>query len=288
MNWSDEQGRDRAFRELVDAIPDLVCRFSPDGTLLYVNRSYAEYFGRTQADLIGSNFLELVPADTLSYAFEQLRRLEHLSPERPTRTSEHRGGDSAEGESWQEWVDKACFDEQGHMVDLVAVGRDITERRRNEEAVRYQAHHDHLTGLENRHSIMERLDRSLQAAGRSRDAVGLLYIDLDHFKLINDQFGHAAGDAVLRDVAEVLRSCVRSTDCAGRLGGDEFIIVCAGMEDPERLHHVAARVQAKLHRMQRPLSASIGAVIAEPGERLEHLLHRADAQMYERKGRAAS
>ena len=58
-----------------------------------------------------------------------------------------------------------------------------------------------------------------------------------------------------------VRSCVRSTDCAGRLGGDEFIIVCAGMEDPERLHHVAARVQAKLHRMQRPLSASIGAVV---------------------------
>ena len=285
-------GSERAFRDLVDDLPDLVCRFTPDGTLLYVNRAYADYFGRSREELRGVNFLSLVPSDTLPDAVAALHRIAELSPARPTRLSEHRGGDREDGSRWQEWVDKAIFDDVGKLVDLLAVGRDITDRREAQAAAHYFARHDSLTGLVNRRCIMEALEDTVRVSAETDRPFGLLYVDLNDFKHINDEFGHQAGDAVLRDVASALRHCVRGSDSAGRIGGDEFVVICAGVTQLEALHEVSRRMRVCLASMERPLSASFGGVISRPGESAEELLHRADAAMYQAKrqrlGRAVS
>ena len=269
-----------SFRELVDDLPDLVCRISPEGTLLYVNRAYAAYFGRTVADLLGTNFLDLVPEELRHDALRDLESATSLTPTHPTRASEHRGGDLDGRQRWQHWVDKARFDDDGRMCDLLAVGRDVTERHRLEQQIHYHARHDWLTGLVNRRCTIEAIERAVAEASDDGRTIGLLYIDLDDFKFVNDRFGHRTGDRVLVDVARVLARCVRLTDAVGRLGGDEFVVLCSPIAAPEELDEITARIGERLAVMPRPMSASIGSVVFRPGESVDELLHRADQAMY--------
>ena len=149
------------FRQVVDELPDLVCRFAPDGTLLYVNQAYASYFASTPDALTGTNFLDLVPPDGREQAEAALRAVAFLTPAEPTRTTVHRGGDRDGVARWQEWADKARFDDAGALVDLLAVGRDVTERRCTDEMLRYLSERDPLTELLNRRATLDALDRAI-------------------------------------------------------------------------------------------------------------------------------
>ena len=269
----------------MEDFPDLVCRIAPDGVLLYVNLSYAAYFGRPRASLIGISFLELVPDDVVHDVAANLADIAALSPESPVRIAEHRGGDWNGTHRWQQWVDKAHFDADGTLVELLCVGRDVTDRVRAEQQIRYHSRHDALTGLVNRRCTLEAIDAAIAEAGRTSHPLGLLYIDLDGFKEINDRHGHRAGDRVLSDVAGVLARSVRQSDAAGRLGGDEFVVVCTAIETMVDLDDVADRITERLAGMVRPIRASIGAVILRPGETADDLLHRADGAMYADKQR---
>lgn len=161
--------------------------------------------------------------------------------------------------------------------------RSLLERVRDSQVLlEYQAFHDPLTGLANRALFHDRLLRTVDRKPR----LGLLFIDLDDFKLVNDSLGHAAGDMVLREVGERLRSCVRSNDTVARLGGDEFAIILEGGPDP---HEVGQRVLTALRTpffvggRQVSVSASIGALVPEADLSADALLRRVDAAMYEGK-----
>lgn len=151
--------------------------------------------------------------------------------------------------------------------------------RESERTLEHQAHHDSLTGLANRALFEHRLDLAL-AAHRDGTPFGLLFVDLDDFKAINDVSGHAHGDAVLEQVAQRLRTCVRDTDVVARLGGDEFGILVKGVDEPEK---VAFRI---LDTLGEEISASVGVVVcadADPEDTAGSVLRRADKAMYEAK-----
>src|SRR4030081_173777 len=131
---------------------------------------------------------------------------------------------------------------------VVWPGRDVTERRRLEEELAHQAFRDSLTGLANRALFQDRLTQALARRARSREPVGVLMLDLDGFKAINDTMGHDAGDEVLVEVAARLGACVRPGDTVARRGGDEFTILLENMGDPSVIELVAARVAEHLRK----------------------------------------
>jgi diguanylate cyclase (GGDEF)-like protein len=157
------------------------------------------------------------------------------------------------------------------------------------EQIRHKALHDALTGMPNRMLFEDRLTHALAAATRERKRVGVLFIDLDQFKRVNDTYGHACGDELLRQVATRLSTTVRATDTVARLGGDEFVILLSEVDDVDDAHAVATKL---LDVLRRPydvgggvlsVSASIGVTVAKPGETPDALLSHADDAMYRAK-----
>jgi diguanylate cyclase (GGDEF)-like protein len=165
-------------------------------------------------------------------------------------------------------------------------------RRAFDDAV-HQANHDPLTGLPNRSLVLDRLDQGLARSARTGGRVTVLFADLDRFKVVNDSFGHSAGDGVLLGVSERLRAAVRPHDTVGRLAGDEFVVVCEDLTDREALD-VAERVAAAVSEpimlggRETVITASIGIAHAEPGTRAEDMLRNSDVAMYGAKERGRS
>jgi diguanylate cyclase (GGDEF)-like protein len=169
----------------------------------------------------------------------------------------------------------------------VATYEDVTERRRAEERIVFMARHDVLTGLPNRVLFAERIETAISQIGRNSDGFGVLNLDLDHFKQVNDTLGHPVGDELLRSVAERLKACVREVDTVSRLGGDEFAVLQSDLQKPEEAALLARRIVEVLsapyeidgHRLT--ISVSIGISIAPgDGTAYDKLLKNADVALY--------
>ena len=166
-----------------------------------------------------------------------------------------------------------------------------SERHRLEQRLRALAEHDSLTGLMNRAALTEALRRSLALAARQKWGVAVIFVDLDNFKTINDTYGHAAGDEVLRQIASRLGGCLRESDLLGRLGGDEFIVVAEALHDgPRNAIELADKLMLQMKRPViidgKPLVAGFSAGIAiypGDGDTPETLIANADVAMYQAK-----
>ncbi len=162
---------------------------------------------------------------------------------------------------------------------------DVTESRRHA----YQAMHDPLTGLPNRVLFMDRLDQALKSRSRKPFLLAVLFLDLDGFKPVNDELGHAAGDALLRAVAERMQGCLRPGDTLARFGGDEFIFLLDDLDDASEAEMVAVRViellerPFKLNENHVSISGCIGGVLPAPGATAKAIVDQADAAMYQAK-----
>jgi diguanylate cyclase (GGDEF)-like protein/PAS domain S-box-containing protein len=180
--------------------------------------------------------------------------------------------------------------DQERVTGAVVVFRDITKRRESEEELFYRANFDIVTGLPNRSLLLERLGQELKLARREDKRVGVLFIDLDDFKAVNDSLGHQAGDLLLRGVAERLQRRVRETDTVARLGGDEFVVLLAHVADRACTERVADQLIRSLAEgfmvadQSVRVGASIGiALFPEHGDSPAALIDRADAAMYRAK-----
>jgi diguanylate cyclase (GGDEF)-like protein/PAS domain S-box-containing protein len=189
------------------------------------------------------------------------------------------------------WVETSKIplkDDAGNVVGVLAVTEDITPRKYMEQELFRRAHHDMLTGLPNRAYFMSHLEGAVARAER-QGALALMYFDIDHFKRINDTWGHDAGDAVIRAFADRVRAAVRESDFVARLGGDEFVLVAEGLHPGEAAVRIAAQIVAAL---EEPLvldaavlrvTTSIGVACWQPGMPAEALIRAADGAMYDAK-----
>jgi diguanylate cyclase (GGDEF)-like protein len=167
---------------------------------------------------------------------------------------------------------------------------DISERKAAEEKVHYLAHHDDLTRLANRVAFRQRLHEAMAMARTSTRGAAVLYLDLDHFKQVNDARGHDVGDRVLAEAAQRMRSSVRAIDTVARLGGDEFAIILPFLDGVETAGNLAQRLVAKLAEpyvisdAQSSIGVSIGiAIFPQDGRSVDEVLHCADGALYEAK-----
>ena len=182
------------------------------------------------------------------------------------------------------------LDDQQRHIGFQGIDRDITERREAEERIEFLAHHDILTGLPNRLLLRDRFEQALQRAERGKAHVGLLFVDLDNFKIVNDTLGHAAGDKLLQAVVLRIAACMRDTDTVCRQGGDEFILLLNEIPDVETVERIATDI---LSALAEPIeieghslnpSCSIGvSFYPEDGQDFDTLLQKADAAMYNAK-----
>ncbi len=195
------------------------------------------------------------------------------------------------GDEYPEWLSiNTIYDNEGKVLRRIAMFSDITDKKRAEETIWRQANYDPLTELPNRRLFRDRLQQEVMRARRSGTLLALLFVDLDHFKEVNDTLGHHAGDSLLVEAAKRICQCVRSSDTVARLGGDEFTIIMTDLSDTHRVGEVA---QAMLQALTAPftLEGEIGYVSASVGITLfpndaadvDSLLKNADQAMYASK-----
>ncbi len=175
----------------------------------------------------------------------------------------------------------------GELLGAVSTLADVTTQRCLEEQLRLAALHDPLTGLPNRSLLVDRLDHELATLPRRGGHLAVLYCDLDGFKEVNDRFGHATGDEVLRQAAQRMVHAVRPGDTVGRIGGDEFVVLCPGVTSLDAAAAIAARIEASLREpmpgcggSRHQVGISIGAVLDGVGSTPETMLTAADEAMY--------
>jgi diguanylate cyclase (GGDEF)-like protein/PAS domain S-box-containing protein len=276
----------RRFRALVENSSDSILLLNPRGALLYATPATERMLGYKLVERLGRPLPEIVHPDD-SAAFE--KQLED-AVQAGTRSTFQCRFASRDGE-WRvlEGVLSNLLDDPAVRAVVVNC-RDVTERRRAEERLSRLAQFDTLTGLPNRHLFGDRLERALAQARRYSWQVGVMFIDLDGFKAINDSFGHATGDKVLVHVGQCLNAAVRAGDTVARIGGDEFAVILSVLNSAED----AGIVFEKLARaLVQPIeiegksiasAASVGIAIfprdADDGERL---LGNADLAMYQAK-----
>lgn len=197
------------------------------------------------------------------------------------------------GEEYAEWLTiNTIFDDDGKVRSRVAIFSDVTEKKRKDFLIWKQVNYDPLTELPNRRLFMDRLGQEIKKAKRDQQQVGLLYIDLDRFKDVNDTFGHHIGDQVLIEASSRIQSCVRSSDTVARLAGDEFTVIITDLRSSLDLINIAESLVAALEKPffigieQAIVSASIGlAIYPDDADNLETLLMNADQAMYAAKQR---
>src|SRR5690606_24974298 len=179
-------------------------------------------------------------------------------------------------------------DQEGRISHHVGVFTDVSRQKEYKERLELLALHDSLTGLPNRALFLDRGEQALSLAERKGGKVGLVFVDLDHFKAVNDTYGHAVGDEVLRRAGRRMREAMRDSDTVARLGGDEFVVLLTEITGPaacvtaaERLIEAVARPYHLENDIEVPLGASLGLALApEHGTDIRTLLHRADQALY--------
>ncbi|MES3035999.1 MAG: EAL domain-containing protein [Gemmatimonadota bacterium] len=276
------------FRSLVQHSSDVFAILDPLGIIRYVSPAAERVFGTSADRMINRTLAELVhEADRGAYEAHFSASLMGSSSTshigcRMMRTT---------GEWMRTETVATNLLADASVNGIVLTIRDVTERVTLEEHLRHQALHDPLTGLGNRALFQDRVAHALARAERSNDEVAVIFLDLDNFKEINDSLGHAAGDAVLVQTANRLRTCLRDSDTAARFGGDEFALLLEQTRGEGEVMDVADRISAALSRplqvegKDADLNASIGIARAQPSQSADEVLRNADVAMYHAKAR---
>jgi len=274
-------------RSIVEASSDGIKLIDLDGSVAFINPSGCKALGiSAPCDVVGRKWVDTWPLTTKRMALCALQQA--MSGQVAQFTAERVAMDGSA--KWWDIVLSPVLGANGKPVRLVCISRDVTQQRRTDQQVRWNATHDPLTGLPNRRLFNARLGEAVLAAEASGGRVGLLHLDVDHFKNINDALGHDAGDALLTIFAERLTRVVRSGDTIARLGGDEFALVLPGLQADQEISEI---VQSILLRMREPFvyadrvldcRASIGASIYPAhGRSPDELLKNADIALYSAK-----
>ena len=281
------------YRLLAENATDVIWTMDADMRFSYISPSVKRLRGYSVEEAMRQTLEESVTQESmirvraeLSRAFSLLREGKRFPEFRGEFEQPCKNGASV----WVEITVAGLYDEAGIFSGILGVSRDITERKKILEQLAFMAQHDALTGLTNRALFSDRLERALSLAKRERRNLALLFIDLDKFKPINDQCGHAMGDLVLKEVARRMSLSVRASDTAGRLGGDEFVVLLPGQIAAQGAFVVASKIHQALKEpyliegKALSISSTIGiALYPEHGMDAIQLTANADAAMYQAK-----
>ncbi|MDD1621605.1 MAG: diguanylate cyclase [Methylococcaceae bacterium] len=257
------------------------------GDIEYVNPKFTDVTGYTASEVLGKNPRLLKSGEHAVEFYEQMwATLTAGATWTGEIINKRRNGELY----WESASISPILDEEGNIKRYVAVKQEITAKKKLEETLYHQANFDVLTGLPNRNLFNDRLELALKQAARSAGSLGLMMLDLDYFKEINDTFGHDGGDELLKQVAERIQSCVRDFDTVGRMGGDEFMILVEGFSEARIPEEIARRILEALEKpfiifgQEGRISASIGVAFSSPQAMdKEALKKRADIALYQAK-----
>lgn len=289
---------ERLHRYLVESSPDLIFTLDAEGCFNYINPRVQALLGYERSALMRSPFVSLVMPEDM----ERMRSL-LLSPRGiPTESFNvelrlRRAVDDKSGQDGPESITVSLTGipmmgrEGGRQASgLYGVARDISERKRAEEIISFQAYHDQLTRLPNRVLFKDRLELAIAQAQRRSGSLAVMFVDVDRFKLVNDTFGHAEGDTLLRGIAERLSATLRRGDTLARLGGDEFTVLLPDVAQPEDAETIARKILEvlappfRLSHGDFRATVSLGiALFPRDGNDAEELTRAADIAMYQVK-----
>ncbi len=283
-------GRDleqwRLHSAIMNSMTDAVCVTDSQGHLEWVNEAYTARFGVSAEHVLGAP-LRSFPYAQLQDQWPQVTP----GPKKIAVTTSEIMEKGKDGESFVfEQVLTPLFDNAGEVTHFVAILRDVTARKVAEMEMKYQAYHDSLTDLPNRVMFEDHLRLAIAQARRNGNLVALLFLDLDNFKAVNDQYGHQMGDRLLRVVAKRLVSCVRTTDTVSRLSGDEFVMILQNLDRIQDVRQVAQKIlqcltpPIRLNGCEVSIQTSIGiSVYPKDSTDPRHLIEIADQAMYRSK-----
>ncbi|HEX6833363.1 MAG TPA: GGDEF domain-containing protein, partial [Rudaea sp.] len=243
---------ERDLRAVADHLPALISFADAEGVLQFCNATHAEWLGRDSAELLGHHLSEVLGSQAYDRQHQYLARaltgeavefeltLMHCDHPRDTRVS---------------YVPR--YSSAGVITGIYALITDITAAKAVERELDRLARFDALTSLPNRYQFDERLSEALARARRSKKPIALLFVDLDHFKTVNDTYGHPVGDEVLQEVARRLRSSLRATDVVARLAGDEFVVILESADAEQEPQFVARKI---LRAFEKPIDTAAGSI----------------------------
>ena len=283
--------RNRAIESSVNAIA-ITDVTRPGRPIEYVNPAFERITGYAATDVIGRDGAFLLGAELDQPGVKEIGLAMREQREGHAVLRAYRRDGTP---FWNEFFVAPVRDESGSVTHFVEVMNDVTEARNYEEQLAHQAKFDPLTGLANRNLLQDRLQQAIAAARREGGAVAAVFLDVDHFKVVNDSLGHGVGDDLLRRIGARLQGSVRESDTVARHGGDEFVLVLPMREsDPVALEAAITRLMHKVlvsiaeplmlgERELRP-TCSIGvSLYPQDGDTSERLLRNADAAMYRAK-----
>jgi diguanylate cyclase (GGDEF)-like protein/PAS domain S-box-containing protein len=284
---AQRQSEERS-RNIIDTIADAYYEVDLAGNLLIFNEPFLNLFGRRENEMKGINYKSHVNKKQAEIAFRAYHQV--FKTGKPLNKMEweiiNKSGEVRQVELSVSLVRNG----QGKAIGFRGIMSDITARQKAAEAVRRQAFHDSLTNLANRILFNDRLLMAIKRAKRSQKMVAVMVLDLDNFKDVNDRWGHAAGDMLLKEVADRLADHVRDTDTVARQGGDEFSVALSSLTTPEDARRVAKKIMASFHQpfhldsVNIQVTTSMGiAMFPDQGDDFDTLIKKADKAMYRAK-----
>ena len=271
---------------VVPSSDDAIISMTPDGAIRTLNPGATRMLGHREADLIGRQVHMVMPPSSQHMFDKSIERIRWGDHPLPYDTQWSRSDGSLIDVAINVF---ALQDISGELIGFSAVARDITIQVVAQRQLERLARFDTLTGLVNRAEIIARLKAALEDLRHPGPHLGVLFCDVDHFKDVNDTWGHSAGDLVLTTLADRVRECVRANDTVGRMGGDEMLVLLPGLHSLDEAAQIAEKIRC---RAAEPIcngeqvfhtTLSIGATLAVPGESASTMTARADIAMYEAK-----
>lgn len=278
---------ERNINTILDHVSGFMFVLSPQGLCLEAGYAALDFIDQAWDEVKGTSFPETPWWRDSNANIEQITAAIEIAKTGNPATFEAELTNYKAEKCWFEFSLKPVFESENELSLIIAEGRDLTKYKNIEQNLKKMSLFDPLTGLANRTLLREHLEHALARTERSGQQFAVMFIDLDHFKKVNDTLGHHAGDELLISVGQCLKACLRDEDIIARIGGDEFVVVLASESDIEGITRVATRLTQSISSLvykvgdDNLVSASIGiAVVPGDGKDVDTVLKNADAAMY--------